>query len=779
MLLNRFRLGTKMGIGFGIVLAIAALVGLFSVINLNGINKKSRILADEYSEQVKRSSAFEVGIQDAMLQIRSYALSEDKTYLDGDNGGRKKLEDVKALINEAKTWVQDKKELAKMVGSLNNLEEGIDKYEEFINETVSKDDIIDRDREIFDEAAQNYMDNCNNYLRGNTGDITKNTLINDVINLEDEIRVANFKAQAERNPQIITDVLGNFDEINKKLNELKSITKEEENLQKISAISDSAKKYKEALDEFVVNWKDMQGVGDDRTQAANNVVDVAKELLDDGIANMNKYAEATANSANTSVIIVVVGLALALVFGIPLAIFITRGITATVNEMMGLMSEAESGNLNVEGKIHSNDEIGELTKSFNHFVKRIREIVKNIADTTVVLNKSSESLIRVSNDMAATSEETSSKTSVVSATVEDITSGMGNIASNLSDTSGNMNVIASAVEEMSGTIRNMASASEQTSAGVNKVTDLVSQISGSINTAADSVKEVSGSVNSVATAVKEINLSLNEISKNCERSINITSDADFKAKDTNSIIERLNESSRQIGKIVEVINDIADQTNMLALNAAIEAAGAGEAGKGFAVVANEVKELAKQTAEATDEISQQIESMHGNMSDAVKAVGTITEVIKEITEITNTIAAAVTEQSATTGEISSAIVRAAEKVNLLTSEIGEVAAKSQNVARSTVEASKGVNEIARSASELSSASNEVAKNTEKATVRVQEVAITAKEISHDTDEISQNVHEINSAIYDTAQGATNTSNSAKELSDIANKLDVLVKQFKI
>ena len=119
--------------------------------------------------------------------------------------------------------------------------------------------------------------------------------------------------------------------------------------------------------------------------------------------------------------------------------------------------------------------------------------------------------------------------------------------------------------------------------------------------------------------------------------------------------------SRQIGKIVNVISDIADQTNMLALNASIEAAGAGEAGKGFAVVANEVKELAKQTAEATEEISQQIEDMQFNITCAVGSMETITDVTKEITHITNTIAAAVTEQSAITGEISNSIVRASQK----------------------------------------------------------------------------------------------------------------------
>lgn len=475
-------------------------------------------------------------------------------------------------------------------------------------------------------------------------------------------------------------------------------------------------------------------------------------------------------------IIIVLGI-LAAIISYLLSINILRPIKNTTNILKNI-SEGY-GDLTERIPVISNDEIGNMAKYFNHFIEKIQEIIKDIYQSTIIVNNSSTNLLETSDGIKTISQETSKKTNMISLTIQQISSSIENTATTLYDSSQNINVIASAVEEMSGTIRNMAAASEQTSSEVKLVTGLIEQISDSVNNVASSTKEVSFSVNNAATAIKEINTSLQEIGKSCEYSISITNDADIKAKDTNSIINKLNQSSKQIGKIVNIINNIAEQTNLLSLNAAIEAAGAGQAGKGFAVVANEVKQLAKQTAESTDEIRTQIESMYGNMDDAIKAVESITKVINEITKITNTIASALTHQSQTTGEISNNIELAARKINEVTMEISEVADKSQNVVKSTSEAAKGVNDIAHSAGELSSTSIEVAKNTENATSRIQKVAAATKEVSEGAVEITQKIAEISSAVADSASGASDTSNSARELSEVAQKLEGLVKQFKI
>lgn len=774
-MLKNMKLSAKIAGGFGIILIITIAVGVFAVVNMFRIEKDSKQLANEYIAEVDLASQLERAVSSTILDIRSYALSENRDYL---KTGKEKLDQVKKLVNDIEKFSQLHPELEVLAKEIGPLKENVTGYDNLVNQTITEDDIIDKDRDLVDQTVVKINENVHSYLNSESNEAAI-TLIRNIEGMINQILTENYKSQAMKDINYVQDSIKNYDTLDTKVNQLRTIAIQGNKAALVESMSNNIAQYKTNLEHFINNWIAMQDLNAKRTDVANQVLGTTKGLSEKGMERTRNVAEGSVRALQISYWLLIFGFIVAITLCIIIAIVIIKAITKPVEEMKLLMAEAENGNLTVGGKIYSNDEIGQLTGSFNRLIGKIRLMTKDIFDTTKVMNQSSDGLLHVAETMATVSEETSAKTVVVGATVEEITASIDGNAQALTDTSGNMNVIASAVEEMSGTIRNLASASEQTSAGVAQVTDLVSQISGSIHTVSNSAQEVSLSVNSVVTSVKEINISLNEVSKNCERSIIITSDAGMKAKDTNDIIGRLNESSKQIGKIVSVINDIADQTNMLALNAAIEAAGAGEAGKGFAVVANEVKELAKQTAEATDEIGQQIEAMHGNMSGAVKAVETITEVIKEITSITNTIAAAVTEQSATTSEISSAIVKAAERVNQITGELGEIAANSQGVTKSISEASKGVKEIAHSAAELSTASSEVSRNTENATVKVQEVARTSKEISKGSIEISRNIQEISAASSEAASGASDTTNAAKKLSGIAHKLEELVSQFKV
>jgi len=247
----------------------------------------------------------------------------------------------------------------------------------------------------------------------------------------------------------------------------------------------------------------------------------------------------------------------------------------------------------------------------------------------------------------------------------------------------NSQALSVSSEELTGVSQQMAGAAEQTATQA-----------GVVSAASE---QVSKNVEVVATSAEELMSSIREISKSSTEAARVAKSAVGVAEQTNRRIGKLGDSSIEIGKVIKVITSIAEQTNLLALNATIEAARAGEAGKGFAVVANEVKELAKQTARATEEIGQKIGAIQLDTKDAVQAIGEITAIIDQINDISNTIASAVEEQTVTTTEIGRNVQEAAKGSGAIANNISGVAVSAKTTAEGAQQvqrASQSVNEMA-------------------------------------------------------------------------------------
>jgi methyl-accepting chemotaxis protein len=201
------------------------------------------------------------------------------------------------------------------------------------------------------------------------------------------------------------------------------------------------------------------------------------------------------------------------------------------------------------------------------------------------------------------------------------------------------------------------------------------------NTASMASKEVNSGVQTVATNMEEMVAAIKEITKTTNEASRMSNDAMKMAKDTNDVISKLGESSMDIGDVIKVISSIAQQTNLLALNATIEAARAGEAGKGFAVVANEVKELAKQTSKATQDITKKIETIQSDSKNAVDAIALISGAIEKVNGYAGNIAAAVEEQAATTNEVTRVVTDAAEGVRQINENISQVSIAAESTGK--------------------------------------------------------------------------------------------------
>lgn len=433
-------------------------------------------------------------------------------------------------------------------------------------------------------------------------------------------------------------------------------------------------------------------------------------------------AALVAVSALRNSMIVIAGVVALVVAG--LGVWFARRFTNPIIAAAGTLQHVERENdLTCRVHVEGNDEIANMSRSLNSFLDRLGTVIQEIASGSNQVAQSSDELATVSTQMSSNASETTSLSQLV----------------------------AGAADEMSSSVATVASACEEATANVNNVADAARRMSEKLLEVARATETMSNNTSTVATAVEEQTAAINEVSQNTARAATISETAKGKALATEALMNKLGEAATKVGRVVEVISDIADQTNLLALNATIEAASAGEAGKGFAVVANEVKELAKQTAQATEEISEQIREMQQYTNNSVSAIKEVAEVVQDLNGISAAIANALEEQAATVNEVAKSTGSAAEGARLVTERINELSAAAGEVSRNSEEMSTGVTEIARNSAEVAKGSSEVA----------------------------HNIQRVNKTAGDTAGGADTVQQAANALSEMAARLQGLVAQFKL
>ncbi|MDD2463881.1 MAG: methyl-accepting chemotaxis protein [Desulfobulbus sp.] len=369
---------------------------------------------------------------------------------------------------------------------------------------------------------------------------------------------------------------------------------------------------------------------------------------------------AASNSIRNSILLTTL-VATVLVCGVVLVF--SRSITLPLKQAVaGLQDIAQGeGDLTMRLQVTSRDEIGELARWFNIFIEKLQGIIGDIAGNTRSIDASSQDLAKIATDLASSSDDTSHRADSVAAAAEEMTTNLNNVAAAMEQSTTNTSMVASAAEEMTATI--------------------------------------------------------GEIAHNAQEAHTISLAAVQQAETTSIRMAELGKAAQAIGKVTEAITEISEQTNLLALNATIEAARAGEAGKGFAVVANEIKELAKQTASATQDIKKQIEEVQDTTATTVLEINQISEVINNVNEIVSIISSAVGEQSSATQEIANNIAQASQGM----SEVNENVNQSSVVAASITQDIATVNSAS---AEISGSSRQVKSSADD----LQRLATTLKSI---------------------------------------------------
>ncbi|MFI5491782.1 methyl-accepting chemotaxis protein [Actinoplanes sp. NPDC051859] len=274
---------------------------------------------------------------------------------------------------------------------------------------------------------------------------------------------------------------------------------------------------------------------------------------------------------------------------------------------------------------------------------------------------------------------------------------LGRLGLALNTTAESLRETVSAIAGHAGTI---STASEEMSAISNRVADSSNHVDQQASAVAEAAGDVSGNVRTLEAGSREMGSAIDEISRNAGEAARVAAEAVTVVDRTNVSVGKLGESSAEISAVVQLITSIAEQTNLLALNATIEAARAGEMGKGFAVVAGEVKDLAQETAKATETISRLVQTIQSDTGDAVSAIAEIGNVVTRISDFQNLIAAAVEEQTATTGEMGRNVAEAAQSSREIAMNIAGVSTAVGETTTVVRQAQDSAEDLARTSSEL-------------------------------------------------------------------------------
>ena len=638
--MNNIKLSLKIGLCFGIVLFIVAILFGITIFNINKIQTYSVILEKEYMPDITIYSNIERNLNKTVSMMGYYSLTREDKYVEE---AKKNFDQVKLYIEQAKALSRQAKNIKGIKNSVNILSKQMDAYETFIQSAIQKIEQIKIHKKKLNEASNIYRSNCSDFIDFANQEYNKIisaknvdmdkikecfekiSTLNDIISFGTIVEKKAEQSFAERKISLLKESINIFDLILSDVDMLDMTTTDATSKKRIAGIKKGALEFKDSAKIVISSIDELEIFQQKSDMAALRILESASKSVKNDIEKTKKTVEFTTNKINKANKGILAGFFITIVISIGLGILLTKVITKPVYESVAFSQKMSAGNFTARLNLERNDEIGILMKAFDKTRTSLGDMMSDISSTAHSLFDSSDELNKISESALSTVKSLVGKTREVTKAADSMSINMETLTDTMEETSSNINMVSVAAEEMSSTIT--------------------------------------------------------EIASNTSKARTITNEAvEVSVKTNNQVIE-LKGAALEIDRVIEVITEISEQTNLLALNATIEAARAGEAGKGFAVVASEIKELAKQTTSATEEIKDKISDIQKNTDITVKGIEDITSIISNIDSFVSTIAAAVEEQSVSTNEIAHNISSASKGLEIVNTNVKESSIFSKDIAQ--------------------------------------------------------------------------------------------------
>jgi methyl-accepting chemotaxis protein len=483
---------------------------------------------------------------------------------------------------------------------------------------------------------------------------------------ERKVRSCQLCHEARQPSRLTSPIEGETEEYTARLRELVEAATNDQDKRLLMAVDQASAAVRTANAQVIAQWK--QGKMQEawaqycfETRPAVGVLDAAIEkLVEYRRAQVDALQSATSGTTLwVRILLIGLGVVITLI-AIPASAVLARDVTRPVAAVIDHLGKVAKGDVSGEiGRdlVERRDEAGDLASATQQVIANLRPILRKVSDGVQTLSASSTELSAVSGDLTAGSKRTSERANAVTRSAEEMSATMGSLSTFMEQASSNLTAVAAATEQMTATI--------------------------------------------------------GEIASNSEKARRITGDATHQAGQVSELMNELGKAAQRIGEVTETISNISAQTNLLALNATIEAARAGAAGKGFAVVANEIKDLAAQTAAATEDIKAKVGGIQSSTSATIADIGGISKTVREVSEIVSSIATAIEEQAAVTKDIAGNIARASMGVKGATGQVAQTSGVSTQIAGDIETVNRAASEAADGSAQVQSGAQELSRLAEQ------------------------------------------------------------------
>lgn len=662
-----FKISVKLFVGFGFIILIMVIIGLFSYSNMNEAKTGAQILNDEYVAEVNVTSKIERNLLQTMFNMRSYSMSFDEKYRDK---GLDYISKSKAAIEEAISLASKSEDLEKFSSIANNLSESMAEYEQKAN--VSKgiiDDII-AEREKMDEAAEKLTKQLRLFLK-HEGEMLSEEISNNasvkrlleheqklavISEIEDNIdvmRMEAWKGQALNDIKRFSNALQVNDKVNEHLDEIRRLTRNSNENEALDKIEKAILLYLNAVLTLSQKWEKLEELNIIRNQIADNIFSNAHKASNDGISKTQETTKVATRNLELSIQVLGGGLTLAFFLALFFAYFISKAIANPITKGVEFAKKIAQGNFGANIEINQKDEVGELAKALNEMVDSFEvgvNIVSKVADGDIT---GAERIMQSSNlkgefDQALKIMIQQLRNSVELANaialgeLEKANALIGNNSGELDS------ALKTMVDKLKNIVTNIITSTENiASASV--------QLSSSSQVISQGASEQAASTEEVSSSMEQMLANIQQNTDNAQQTERIAMHAAERISDNNRSSSIVVSSIKEIAEKITIIGEIAIQTNILALNAAVEAARAGIHGKGFAVVASEVKELAERSKTAASEIDELSKSGVDLAVGSGKSLDELVPEIERTAQLVQEISSASIEQKTGADQVNNAI----------------------------------------------------------------------------------------------------------------------------